>query len=588
VTNLLRLRVLGPLRAEAAGRAIPLGPLKQRMVLATLLCHPNTPVSVDLLTDAVWNDDPPRTARKNLQMYVSALRKALAQAGAGDRLSLRHGGYVLSVQPDELDSLRARALAESGREAAAAGDTGRAVRLLHEARTLWAGPPMPELNCSAVIRAEVERLTARHLAVCEDWAEAALEAGRPREVAEVLGELAERHPLRERLRASQMTALYRSGRRAEALAVYDEVRQRLSRELGLPPSPPLESLYRAIVTDADAGATRQRSPRPAVTSALPADLAEFTGRAAQLEELLETVSDGRGACVLAGSAGSGKTALAVHAAHRLADEFPGGRIFVRLREPHGGPRPLGSVAAELLGYTGIAQAAAPDPERAAALWRGWVTDRRVLLVLDDAPDEAAVRPLLPGTGRAAVVITARTQLAGLAPAYRLQLPPLSASEALELLGRLIGTRRLHSDPLAAERVVAACGALPLAVRAAGLKLNVLRHLTLAEYADRLADPGALLDELAVGDLRVRAHVADEWNRLEERHQAALRALAGLPLAAGFTAEQAAAALGADLRGTRLQLERLIEAGAVSVPDDEVVAHTPTYSLPYLTHLYARG
>ena len=588
VTSSLRFSVLGPLSAEAEGRALPLGPLKQRAVLATLLCHPNIPVSVDVLTEAVWGDDPPRTARKNLQLYVSTLRKILAEVGAGERLSLRPGGYVLRVDTAELDSLHSQALARAGREAAAAGDVERAARLLHEARALWTGPPLPELDCSPVVQAEADRLTLRHLGVCEDWAEAALEAGRPGEVAEAIGDLVEQHPLRERLRAAQMTALHRSGRRAEAMAAYDEIRQHLSRELGLSPSPALESLYRAIIADEGGAPATVRAGRPAAPVALPVDTADFTGRGDLLAQLLETAAGGNGVtCVLVGPAGMGKTALAVRAAHRLGDEFPGGRIFVRLRRQDGTAQPLGSVVAELLAYTGIRDDAPRDPEQAAALWRGWLADRRVLLVLDDAPDEAAVRPLLPGTGRGTVIITARTQLAGLAPAHRIQVPPLSTAEALELLSRLIGTGRVLCDRLAAERVVAACGSLPLAVRAGGLKLAVLRHLPLAEYADRLADPRTILDELAVGDLHVRSRVADEWERLDDRHRATLRRLARLPLSGWFTAQDAAAALDGDRQGAQRELELMIEAGAVVLPDSEVMAHAAAYSLPYLTHLYAR-
>lgn len=583
--EILRFSVLGPVSAEAAGRALPLGPLKQRVVLAVLLCQPNTPVSVDVLTEAVWGDDPPRTARKNLQSYVSTLRKTLAEAGAADRISLRPGGYRITVDASELDSLRFQALARAGREAAADGDAERAARLLDEARGLWTGPPLAELDFLPVVRAVAERLTSRYLGVCEDWAEAALAAGRPREVAEVLGEMVEQHPLRERLRAAQMTALHRSGRRGEAMAVYDEVRQHLSRELGLSPSPLLESLYREVL--ADAGGQAARTVRRPAPSSLPADTADFTGRRETLVELLEAATAGHAApCVLTGPAGIGKTALALHAAHRLADEFPGGRILVRLRDKDGTPRPTVSVAAELLACTGFRDAQR-DPELAAARWRDWMRDRRVLLVLDDAPDEAAVRPLLPGAGRGCVIVTTRTQLAGLAPAYRIPVPALSAAEALDLLGRLSGTGRVLCDRPAAERVVTACGLLPIAVRAAGLKLALLRHLPLADYADRLADPRTLLRELAVGDLDVRSPVADAWDRLDERHRRTLIRLARLPLHGWFTADEAASALGAEARVTQRELELMIEAGAVISPESEVTAHAAVYSLPYLTHLYAR-
>ncbi|HET9168826.1 MAG TPA: BTAD domain-containing putative transcriptional regulator [Actinospica sp.] len=582
----LRFSVLGPVSVHAAGRALPLGPLKQRAVLAVLLCQANTPVSIDLLTEAVWDDEPPRTARKNLQAYVSNLRRALAVAGAADRLTLRPGGYRITADAAELDSLRFQALAATGREAAADGDAERAARLLGEARGLWTGSPLAELDRTPVLRSLAERMTARHLSVCEDWAEAALAAGRPREVADLLAELVEQHPLRERLRAAQMAALHRSGRRGEAMAVYDELRRHLSRELGLSPNPVIESMYREILADAGDPAL-PAAPRPAPIS-LPADLPDFSGRGDTLVDLLESVTSAHAApCVLTGPAGVGKTALALRAAHRLADEFPGGRIFVRLRDEGGAPRPASAVAAELLAHAGIRDEAPSDPDRAADRWRGWLADRRVLLVLDDAPDEAAVRPLLPGTGRGRAIVTARTQLAGLAPAHRVQVPALCAAEALDLLGRLVGTGRVLSDRPAAERVVTACGLLPIAVRAAGLKLAVLRHVPLAEFAERLADPGTVLDELAVGDVRIRPHAAEEWERLPERHRGTLRGLAGLPLRGWFTADEAAAALGAEARVAQRELELMIEAGAVVSSESEVTAHAAVYTLPYLTHLYAR-
>lgn len=586
----VRFSVLGPLSAEAQGRTLPLGPLKQRLVLAMLLCHPNAVVSVELLTEAVWEDDPPRTARKNLQAYVGALRKLLLDAGAGERIVSRPGGYLLRLAESELDSLRFQALARAGREAAGNGDTALAVQLLGRARHPWTGPPLPELACSEPVRAAAERLTARYVTVCEDWAEAVLEAGRFREVADAVSALVEQHPLRERLRSAQMTALHRSGRRAEALSAYDELRQYLSRELGLSPSTALESVYRSILAEEAEGTGRPQggeARRRCAPAVLPPDLADFTGRTDQLAELLEAAAPGGTVSIVVGAAGVGKTALAGRAAHLLAEEFPGGRICVRLREKDGSPRSLAALTAELLPYTRPAGPLPADPERAAALWRTWLADRKALLLLDDAPDEAGVRPLLPGTGPSAAIVTARTQLAGLAPARRIDVPPYSPAEALDLLGRLIGPGRVRGDRPSAERIVAACGMLPLAVWAAGLKLAVLRHLPLGEYAARLADPRTVLDELAVGDIDVKSRVADAWRQLDASRRSALRLLAGLPLSGTFTVREAAAALGCGQDQARRELELMIEQGLAVSPGSEVTAHTVTYSLPHLTHLYAR-
>ncbi|MGW2520689.1 BTAD domain-containing putative transcriptional regulator [Streptomyces sp. NPDC001617] len=586
----VRFTVLGPLSARARGHALQLGPLKQRLVLAMLLCRPNALVSVDLLTEAVWVDEPPRTARKNLQVYISALRKTLAEAGVGDRLISRTGGYLLQLADSELDSLELQALARAGRTAADDGDTELAARLLSRARHLWTGPPLPELACSEPVQDEAARLTTRYLAVCEDWSEVALEAGQTREVAEFVSVLVEEHPLRERLRSAQLTALYRSGRRAEALSAYDELRQRLSRDLGLSPSPVLESVYRSVLAEEGGGPGRPHADevmRRGAPVALPPDIADFTGRNDPLKELLEMAAPGGTLTLVIGTAGVGKTALSDRAAHRLADEFPGGRIRVSLREKDGSPRSPTALTAELLPYTNPAGSLPADPAHAAALWRAWLAGRKVLLLLDDAPDEASVRPLLPDTGPSAAIVTARTQLAGLAPAHRIHLSPYSTAEALELLGRLIGPGRMLCDRSAAEQIVAACGMLPLAVRAAGLKLAMLRHLPLGEYAARLTDPRRVLDELAVGDIDVGSHMSDAWRQLDESRRSTLRRLATLPMSRTFTVEEAAVALGCEQDQAQRELELMIEHGVVVSPSSEVTAHTATYSLPHLTHLFAR-
>ncbi|MEU0413430.1 BTAD domain-containing putative transcriptional regulator [Streptomyces griseorubiginosus] len=576
--------VLGPLTVRVGDHALPLGPLKQRAVLATLLCAPNRFVPVDELTEAVWADEPPRTARKNLQVYISALRRTLAPTG--DRLVHGPGGYLIRLAEPELDSLAFQALARSARQAAADGSPEAASALLDRARRLWHGPPLPELRCSEPLQTHAGQLTNRYLSVSEDWAEAALRTGRAQEVVEAVGELVDAHPFRERLRAIQMTALHRAGRRTEALAVFDDVRQGLSRELGLSPSPVLRALHQSILDDEDAGAPAPARPLPALT-ALPDDAPDFEGRSELLSEVLSQAVGGGSVTVVVGSAGSGKTALALHAAHRLGDEFPGGRIFVRLRTTDGTVRPAASVLCELLAHAGLQDVACEDAEQAGAHWRRWLAERRLLLVLDDAADEAHLRPILPGTGRSAAIVTSRGLLAGLAPAHRLQVPPMTVGEALDMLGRLIGVGRVLCDRAAAERIVTACGLLPLAVRAAGLKLAVLRHLPLAEYADRLTDPRELLDELVVGDLRVRSRVAAEWEELGERKRSVLLGLASMPLAGRFTVDAAAAALGYGSDRALRELELMIEAGAVVSPAGEVTAHAAEYCVPYLTHLYAR-
>ncbi|MEV6472138.1 BTAD domain-containing putative transcriptional regulator [Streptomyces sp. NPDC051657] len=592
--------LLGPLTARLDGRELPLGPRKQRLVLATLLARPNTPVPVGVLTDAVWPDDPPRTARKNLQVYVSAARTLLGPAGDGGRDRVVHGcgGYLLRIAEGELDTLRFGALARAGRAAAGRGDLPGAARLLREALDLWEGPPLNDLRDSVGVAEEAGRLEARCLTVFEDWAETEIELGRAAVAVDGLRDLVERHPLRERLRAAWMTSLHQSGRQAEALAVYDDYRQLMSRELGLEPSPAMAAQYRSML-GRGREARRPAAAREAGSAgALPACTGAFTGRRDELRDLLDVLGGGEErVVVVSGPAGAGKSALAVRAAHLLADRFPDGRVHVRVRREDGTARSRTEVLAELGRLCGVAGSAPAQPEdgpadaRATAAladaWQGWLARHRALVVLDGVPDEAAVRGLLPRSGKCSVLVTARGQLAGLAPVHRIALPALADGEALELLGKLIGAGRLRTDPGAALRIVRACGALPLAVEVSGMRLAVLRHLPLAEYAARLGDPSAALDELVAGDVSVRDRIASGWRDLADGDRWVLGRLAGFAEDGGFTLDRATAALGCGERAAIRAVESLIDAGAVTSPAGEVTAHAALYEVPRLLGLYAR-
>ncbi|HTZ43734.1 MAG TPA: BTAD domain-containing putative transcriptional regulator [Jatrophihabitans sp.] len=581
----VRFGVLGPLTVHVDGHPLPLGPLKQQQVLAMLLCQANSVTSVDQLTDTLWGDEPPRTARKNLQVYIACLRKLLRGEAGTDRLVHRTGGYLLRATAEELDLLQFQAEVARARELAdpAARSAG-----LAEALQLWRGRMLDGLTSAAPLAVQADRGALRYLSAFEDWADGELALGHGAAVVERLCELAGRFPFRERLRQLQMTALYRVGRQAEALSVFDELRLALARELGLQPSPATERLYRSMLSGEPAQRPAARpAPRPdRPRVVLPPDLEDFTGRAAAVAELDRWQAGGH--CRLAlvsGPVGIGKTSLAVRAAYRAEPHFPDGRIFLGLRNELGHARSRRSVLTELLRVAGESGLEGCDTEELAGRWQSWLMDRRVLLVLDDACDSAVLHGVLPLSGTSAVLATTRRRLAGLEYATQIELSAMAPAEAVCLLGRVIGDDRIESDPAAAARIVQAIGLSPLAVRTAGSKLRVLRHVSLVEFAGRLQHPDQLLDELCMADSGLRSRLAAGLSDLPERERDALQRL-GSSCTARFTLEEAVPVV-AEMPGrVRRLIESLIEANAVTVPVSEVSA-AAVYELPRLLRCYVR-
>ncbi|MFE0132689.1 BTAD domain-containing putative transcriptional regulator [Streptomyces sp. NPDC059037] len=537
----LEFRLLGPVEALWEGRPLRVGGPKPRALLAALLLRAGHVVPADALVDVVWGEEPPETARALIQTYVSALRRALPEARRG-AIETRAPGYVIRPDVDAVDLGRFEGLAAAGRRAAAQGDHPAAARLLRDALTLWRGSALGGVG--EVLRSEAVRLDEARQAVLEERIAAELECGgRESELITELKGLVGAHPTNERLRGQLMLALYRVGRQADALAAYEDGRAVLAEELGIDPGPELSrrhgSILRAdpvLLPAEDGGAETgdvsapqlPATPRPVCL--LPPAIRDFTGRKAEIAEVVDGLTaprDATSVVVVSGPAGVGKSALAVKAAHLAMEAFPDGQLYAELQGT-GGPLPPGDVLGRLLRALGAA-----PPEHAderADLFRSLVAGRRLLLVLDDAGREAQVRPLLPGSAGCGVLVTSRARLGGLDGARRTDLAVLDEVRSLELLARVTGPQGATDDPAedaAARRIVTLCGGLPLALRIAGARLTTRRHWTPRVLADRLEDERRRLDELAVGDLEVRASLGLSYESLDHDARTVLRRLAVL-------------------------------------------------------------
>ncbi|MBT2408440.1 MULTISPECIES: BTAD domain-containing putative transcriptional regulator [unclassified Streptomyces] len=542
----MEFRLLGPVEVVREGKSLALGGPKPRTLLAALMLARGRVVSVDRLVDQVWSEEPPSTARALVQTYVSSLRRALRVNGL---LETRPPGYALHVPADRLDIALFEERAGQGRGALASGDPVRAAGLLREALSLWRGTALD--GTGGALRGEAQHLAELRLTALEARTAADLALGRAGDLVGELSSLVAEAPLRERFRAQLISALYRTGRQSEALEVYHEGRRLLADELGVDPGPELRRLYELIVRgEPDTADPRTVSPPPESAPAgvpqpapalpapaqLPPAVRGFVGRDRELAALVGGLSAAEPVWLVSGSGGVGKSALAVHAAHRLARAYPDGQMYVDLRGTLGPSVPPGEAIGGFLRALGTPDAAIPEGlEARTARLRSELGGRQMLLVLDDAVDEAQIRPLLPGNPDCGVVITSRNRLAGLVGPNRIELGVLSDSAAVELLARTAGTDRVAEEPGAAAEVVRLCGNLPLAVRIAGARLATRSHWGLAALVDRLADERRRLDELRAGDLEVRScfHLSFRALDPEARTAFARLGLLGVPDFAGW-------------------------------------------------------
>lgn len=531
----MHFTVLGPVSAEVDGRAVDLDGSKQRTVLAALLLADGRTLTDERLAALLWGPDHRAASTSRLYTYVSRLRTRI---GPGLRLERIGRGYRMDIGDAVFDWDLFRRLAGAGRADLLAGRYAGAERTLARALALWRGPALRDVTAH-LADAEAPGLEEARVSAHEDHADAALATGRAAEVVPVLTELVARHPVRERIRGQLMVALFRCGRQADALAVYEEGRRQLAEELGIDPGPALRSLHQQILTGTlpTARAPRRPAAAPAgpaggghglVPAMLPAGAGDFTGRAAQTAQVLAALH-ARQDVLLADAPGTGKSALAVRVARHCRARFPHGLLYADLRAADGAARDPAEALGWFLRALGVTGALPATLDERTHLYRTLTTGRRLLVVLDNAADDAQVRPLRPGGGGSRTLVTGvRSTLASLEGVRLVRLGPMEEGEAHRLLAAVAGEERVAAEPEAAARVVEACGRLPLALRVAGARLAARQQWPVARLADRLAPQERRLEELRFGSLDVRASLRAALDPLE----GAARRDCGLLAAAG--------------------------------------------------------
>ncbi|MEU9795719.1 BTAD domain-containing putative transcriptional regulator [Streptomyces sparsogenes] len=558
--------LLGAIEARIEGLLVEdLGHSRQRCVLAALLVDANRVVPTEQLVHRVWADRPPQRALNTLYSCISRLRRALAPVAEEVRIARQPGGYLLSADASAVDLHRFRRLvAEAG---AAEGDE-HAAALLEQALGLWRGDAFASVDTPwfNALRATVDQ---ERLAAELRLADIRLRHGHHAELLPELSARAERHPLDERVVGQLVTALYRSGRVADALNRYEDVRRRLADELGTDPGPALRRLHQQVLTaDPDlsapaptpppaAGSTARPAPATAVVPRqLPAAPPLFTGRARELSRLDDLLAGpggpGRAVVISAigGTGGVGKTWLALRWAHAHLDDFPDGQLYVNLRgfDPTGDPVPSQTAVRGFLEALGAAPSTVPtDPDAQAALYRSLTAGKRLLVLLDNARDTAQVLPLLPGSADCAVIVTSRSRLTGLTAAHGaspLALDVLDDAEARHLLARHLGGERVAAEAEAVAALLRHCAGLPLAIGILAARATMDPDTPLADLAEELDETQTRLDALDTGDLTadLRAVFASSYRALDGDAARAFRLLGlapgadiGLPAAACLTA-----------------------------------------------------
>ncbi|MFF9571608.1 BTAD domain-containing putative transcriptional regulator [Streptomyces sp. NPDC014685] len=576
-----RFGILGTIEVRRHGSPVDVGHAMQRRVLGALLVDADQGLSADTLVERVWGDTEPGYGRRTLYGYLSRLRHALAADGTAI-IRERGGGYRLVVEPSAVDAHRFRELSDRARRA---GDDGQSEALWREALALWrdsafVGVDTPWFN------AQRHLLDGERLAAQLELADVRLRLGQHDGMVSELADRARSYPLDERVTGQLILALYRCGRQAEALEVYERARRRLAHELGVDPGAALRRLHKRILAgDPEPAEPRSAAPtaitqpagkngpavgppmvRQLVPRLLPAGPSLFVGREGEVDEarrLLGAEQPGPSMLLVTGAAGVGKTAFAVRTGHLLAARFPDGQLHADLRGFGDEPAEPYTVLGTFLRALGISGGAVPaELTDRVHLYRTLLAGQRTLVVLDNAAGVQQVSDLLPSGVGCAAIITSRTTMAELC-CRRLPLGVLDSGTGLDLLREMLGRDRTDAESGPARAIVDTCGGLPLAVWVAGARLAARPGWPLAKVARALADEQRKLDELAVGHIAVRASLELTYQQMTAATQHALRMIALLP-GPSFAAWALAALLDAGLAEAEAVLDALVEVHLVQI------------------------
>jgi DNA-binding SARP family transcriptional activator len=553
------VRLLGPWELRAGGNVVPVRGSRLRVLLTSLVLAVNQTVTTDTLVEQLWPERPPEWPRRSLHTYVTRLRQLLEPGLIHTQPGI---GYQLSIAPEAIDLHRFRDLVARAKETASMDEE---LRLLRAALALWRGTPFADLHSTWLDREVVPGLSEEWFAATLRRVELELDLEFTEQLIGELQELVNSHPTREQLWRCLITAMHRAGRRAEALDAYQRIRAILRDELGIEPGEQLVALQQQILLDGSADTVA-----PALRQ-LPHDIPTFTGRDDELTTL-DTLLAGAGRTPapvivsVTGAPGVGKTTLAVHWAHRIADRYPDTQLYLDLRG-YGPGEPLSpSAAAEtLLRALGVDSALIPaDLDARSALFRSRMSGTEALVVLDNARDAEHVRPLLPG-GSAVVVVTSRDQLRGLSVrdgAHRVTLRPLSRRKAVEMLGATFGTELAGSERAAAAELVELCGRLPLALAIAAELAQ--RAGSLADIVATLRAEKSRLDRLHTGEESPDGiRTALSWSyRALTPHVATMFRRLGLHPAGTIDVRAAAELAGVPVEPATVWLDRLVAAHLV--------------------------